>query len=96
MRKILSIALKSTAAYIIAQILTGIEGGFIAAYFVLYQGMTIPEALAITIPGMYPIMFIQLVIVYYLVARFCDDKKRSPSEGTSLETSDSSPRIPDN
>lgn len=89
MKKLLIVALKSTAAYTIAQILTGIENGFIIAYLVLYKEMSVPEAVALTVPAMLPLMLIQLLLVYYMLERFINDKKRNSFKSSNLETLDS-------
>jgi LytS/YehU family sensor histidine kinase len=89
LRKLFSIALKSTAAYTIAQIATGIEGGVIAAYLVVIQGMTTPEAVILVTAGMLPMMILQTVVSYYIISRYVHGKKGSNSQSTSLEIPDS-------
>jgi LytS/YehU family sensor histidine kinase len=85
LRKFFSIAFKSTAAYATAQVVTGIEGGVIAAYLVVIQGMTTPEAVALVTAGMLPMMLLQTVISYYIISRYVHGKKGSDSQSTNLE-----------
>jgi len=85
LRKLFSIAFKSTAAYAIAQVITGIEGGVIAAYLVAIQGMTIPEAIVLVTAGMLPMMLLQTVVSYYIINRYAHGKKGSDSQSTNLE-----------
>ena len=64
MLKVLSTITKLGAAYVVLQILTGIEVGIIAAGLAL-SGMSLPAALAATvIPVGMPLLIIQGVILY--------------------------------
>ena len=53
----------------VAQILTGIEGGLISSYLIMVKGFSTPEAVAIVTTMMIPVMIIQVIGIYYLLEK---------------------------
>ena len=96
MKKIISIAFKSTAAYVIAQLLTGVESGALAAYLFIARDMTLSEALAISIPISYPLMIVQMILVYLIINRYSNDSQGSDDKSTDMEVPDSHTSLSDN
>ena len=67
-----------SAAYVIAQIVTGIEIGVLAAIMVVVAGWTLPAAMAVTFPLGLPLVSLQMAALIALQSR-----KSSPIRNTS-------------
>jgi len=68
-KKLFVLLTKSTAAYIIGQILTGLEAGFLGAYLFLSGHMSFAEAVASSVTMLFPVMIIQTLIAFYVITK---------------------------
>jgi len=68
-KKLFVLLSKSTAAYIIGQILTGIEAGFLGAYLYVFGYMSFVEAVASSVTMLFPVMIIQTLIAFYVITK---------------------------
>jgi membrane protein implicated in regulation of membrane protease activity len=68
-KKLFVLLTKSTAAYIIGQILTGIEAGFLGAYLYVFGYMSFVEAVASSVTMLFPVMIIQTLIAFYVITK---------------------------
>jgi len=78
-KKLFVLLSKSTAAYIIGQILTGIEAGFLGAYLYVFGYMSFVEAVASSVTMLFPVMIIQTLIAFYVITKIqrrLGDKKK--------------------
>lgn len=58
-----------SAAYVLAQVLTGIEIGVLAAAMVVMAGWTLPAAMAVTFPLGLPLVSIQMAGIIAIQGR---------------------------
>lgn len=68
-KKTLLLLTKSTAAYVIGQLLTGIEAGFFGAYLYLIYGTSFLEAVTVAVSALFPAMIIQTLIAFYVITK---------------------------
>ena len=68
-KKLFVLLSKSTAAYIIGQVLTGIEAGFLGAYLYVFGYMSFVEAVASSVTMLFPVMIIQTLIAFYVITK---------------------------
>lgn len=83
LERLFTFAAKSTAAYVAAQILTGIEAAIVIVIMHLVCGYTIEAALAVAIPASFPFMFLQLIAIYKIIGLLFLDSNQEIEKQTS-------------
>ena len=78
LRKLIKLAKQSVLTYILAQIITGVEGGIGIAFLCLYYKYEIPTATALVVPTLYPLLIIQMVVIYLLINKIGKQPEQNP------------------
>ena len=79
MKKLFTLAKQSVLSYVLANLLTGIEGGIGIVLLNIVWEYSFEASMAIMIPALYPVLIIQMMAIYLILNKL----GKQPKENTT-------------